>query len=222
MKNRAGMAAEASNERHTLIGDEYVDECVESNRPATYRNPVLTRDVLEQMWAYAEETTRPSWQGTPPPKLGEAGHGKLKADQWRSCIEFDVPVSLVQILTAERANAQDSDYCEKLVRSTMYLAMAIRYGVSHKTSKEHVECYMFYMTKYLEILCHDFPEIPLRPNHHMALHLGEFLLRFGPCHSWWMFPFERVIGKLQKVDTSHKIGKVVRHQSRFELTRHNR
>ena len=63
------------------------------------------------------------------------------------------------------------------------------------------------MRAYLESLRDLFPEMKLRPNHHIALYLGEFLLRFGPVHGWWMFPFERLIGLLQKVNTNKKIGK---------------
>ncbi|KIJ09587.1 hypothetical protein PAXINDRAFT_87272, partial [Paxillus involutus ATCC 200175] len=44
-------------------------------------------------------------------------------------------------------------------------------------------------------------------NHHASLHMNEFLLRYGPMHGWWMFPFERIIGTLQKTNTNHKIGK---------------
>ena len=51
-----------------------------------------------------------------------------------------------------------------------------------------------------------FPTIPLRVNHHVSLHLAEFFLRYGPAHGWWMFPFERIIGILQQVNTNFKIG----------------
>ena len=27
----------------------------------------------------------------------------------------------------------------------------------------------------------------------MALHLPDYLLLYGPVHSWWTFPFERLI-----------------------------
>ncbi|KAJ6532080.1 hypothetical protein B0H19DRAFT_966607, partial [Mycena capillaripes] len=36
-----------------------------------------------------------------------------------------------------------------------------------------------------------------RPNVHVAFHIYDFLLLFGPVISWWCFPFERVIGYLQ-------------------------
>jgi hypothetical protein len=45
-----------------------------------------------------------------------------------------------------------------------------------------------------------------RPNVHASFHLYDFLLLFGPVASWWSFPFERLIGVLQKIKTNDKIG----------------
>jgi hypothetical protein len=42
----------------------------------------------------------------------------------------------------------------------------------------------------------------------MAFHLHEYLILFGPVHAWWTFPFERIIGKLQRIPTSEKIGEI--------------
>jgi hypothetical protein len=88
----------------------------------------------------------------------------------------------------------------------MLLAVAIRWGTSHKTSTTHAEQYMTNMHAYLTSLLELFPDMALRPNHHAALHLGPLLLRFGPTRGWWMFPFERVIGLLQKINTNNKMG----------------
>ncbi|KAJ3765267.1 hypothetical protein FB446DRAFT_698362 [Lentinula raphanica] len=45
-----------------------------------------------------------------------------------------------------------------------------------------------------------------RPNVHAAGHIYDFLLLFGPVLSWWCFPFERLIGVLQKVNTNDHRG----------------
>ncbi|KAJ3963308.1 hypothetical protein EV361DRAFT_813494, partial [Lentinula raphanica] len=48
-----------------------------------------------------------------------------------------------------------------------------------------------------------------RPNVHAAGHIYDFLLLFGPVLSWWCFPFERLIGVLQKINTNdHKGGEM--------------
>ncbi|KAE9396172.1 hypothetical protein BT96DRAFT_825122, partial [Gymnopus androsaceus JB14] len=43
-------------------------------------------------------------------------------------------------------------------------------------------------------------------NIHMANHIYNFLKLFGPVISWWCFPFEHLIGVLQKVNTNDHIG----------------
>ncbi|KAJ7783918.1 hypothetical protein DFH07DRAFT_727790 [Mycena maculata] len=43
-------------------------------------------------------------------------------------------------------------------------------------------------------------------NIHAAFHIYDFLLLFGPIISWWCFPFERLIGVLQRIKTSDQIG----------------
>ena len=95
---------------------------------------------------------------------------------------------------------------KKLAHSTMLLAMAIRWGISHVTSENHVMQYLKYMRNYVECVREIFLNIVWRPNHHAALHVHEFLLKYGPMHSWWMFPFKRIIGKLQKTKINHKMG----------------
>jgi hypothetical protein len=40
----------------------------------------------------------------------------------------------------------------------------------------------------------------------MALHLAEYLRLYGPVHSWWTFPFERLIGMLQRIPNNFQNG----------------
>jgi hypothetical protein len=195
-----------------LIGDGYIDDAVEESSEDINdrRYQPLTKAELKQLQDNIANTTRPPWHRGPPVNLGEPGHGKLKADQWRSCIEFDLPVFVAQLWSGTDSITDDQRALDrqKLAHSTMLLAMAIRWGTSHKTSQHHVDQYMKYLHAYLESLIDIFPHIKLRPNHHVALHIGEYLLRFGPSHGWWMFPFERLIGILQQVNTSNRFGKI--------------
>ncbi|EJD50259.1 hypothetical protein AURDEDRAFT_58701 [Auricularia subglabra TFB-10046 SS5] len=46
----------------------------------------------------------------------------------------------------------------------------------------------------------------LKPNHHAALHLADFLSEFGPIRGWWAFPIERSIGILQRIRTNNLMG----------------
>ncbi|KAH7904023.1 hypothetical protein BJ138DRAFT_1019721 [Hygrophoropsis aurantiaca] len=192
-----------------LVGEEYIQEC-EVVPPAVEDNDVwaqVTKSELEQIRASLVSVIRPTWHCGPPLNLGEPAHGKLKADQWQSCIEFDLPVALVRTW-APRAEDKEPSRRQKLLEATMFPAIAIRWGSSHRTSKYHADNYMKYMHAYLVNLRDLFPDMPFRPNHHVALHIGEFFQRYGPMHGWWMFPFERVIGILQRTNTNYKIGQL--------------
>ena len=171
-----------------------------------HRDGAIGRKELRQIRKDIAATIRPGWQTGPPANFGASAHGKPKADQWRSCMEWDIPVSLIQMWATD-PGASNDDRRQKLVESTIFLATALRWATSHRTSQRHVDEYMRNMRAYLQSLRDLFPEMKLRPNHHNALYLGELLLRFGPVHGWWMFPFERLIGLLQKINTNKKIGR---------------
>ena len=85
----------------------------------------------------------------------EAGHGKLKADQWKSFIEFDLPVSPAQMCLSRDTSQQVDENVkrrQKLAESTMLLATASQWATSHVTSNTHVEQFTKCMHAYLDIL----------------------------------------------------------------------
>jgi hypothetical protein len=194
---------------HDLV-EEYQNCESNANKKGKAVEPLTDREI-NIIQEKLQSITRPTWHRGPPTNLGEAEHGKLKAEQWRSSIEFDLPVILYQLwgsgMVRTEANAQKKLRREALAHSTMLLAIAIRWGTSHVTSRHHAEQYMKYMKAYLACLQDNFPGVSWRPNHHASLHMNDFLLRYGPMHGWWMFPFERIIGALQKTNTNNKIGK---------------
>jgi hypothetical protein len=203
----------------SLVGNEYVEELVTPSNAAATGQPrewivgddgVNTKE-LKRIHKFLSETTRPTWHTPPPSNLGEASHGKLKADETRSSIEFDVPAALAQIWDHDTQQSEEDEGArrqKKLFHATMLLATAIRWATSYLTSELHATQYMTCMTAYLNTLKELYPNFPWRPNHHAALHIGPFLLLFGPMHGWWMFVFERVIGKLQKINTNYKLGEL--------------
>ncbi|KLO04216.1 hypothetical protein SCHPADRAFT_947876 [Schizopora paradoxa] len=197
-KRMAATASGAGGE--TEVPDQASDPkgAFNSNRTV----PTLSWGEVEMVQKSIQETQRPRWHKGPPSNFGEKEHGKLKADQWRSVIEFDVPVALAKLSDdGQQAHA-------KLFRSTMLLAVAIRYATSHKMSERRIKRYTHHILEYLKSIREINPSARLRPNHHNALHIGEYLRLFGPMHGWWMFVFERVIGKLQQVNTNNRNGEL--------------
>ncbi|KAF8574110.1 hypothetical protein K439DRAFT_1373381 [Ramaria rubella] len=66
--------------------------------------------------------------------------------------------------------------------------------------------YHDYLIKWVGDLTDIHPHAGHQPNHHMAFHIYDFLLLFGPVWSWWCFAFEQLIGQLQRLPSNHKIG----------------
>ena len=143
----------------------------------------------------------------------------MKADQWRTCIEFDIPVSVAQLWSKETCSPEQIPEViarrNKFFECIMYLAVAVRWATSYRTSEHHSEKFEENITAYLRCLLDLYPNIQFRPNHHAAVHIGPLLTQFGPAYGWWMFPFERVIGTLQGINTNSKLGKH-RKQTRYK------
>jgi hypothetical protein len=64
------------------------------------------------------------------------------------------------------------------------------------------------MTQYIQDLSFAHPDVKPCPNMHMAIHISHFLCLFGPVHSWWCFPFEWLIGQIQRLLSNHRFGTV--------------
>jgi hypothetical protein len=194
-----------------IIGDGYFEQPAWSKKEHEVFVDKVTKQELKQLQKDIDSTIRPEYRQAPPRDLGNPGHGKLKADQWKTSIEFDIPVSIAQLWSKETSPpGQDQDVTarrDQVFQSIMHLAVAMCWGTSYRTSGHHSQLFEENMTEYLQLLLELYPNIQFRPNHHVALHVGPLLTQLGPVHSWWMFPFERVIGILQKINTNSKMGK---------------
>lgn len=85
------------------------------------------------------------------------------------------------------------------------VTLVVRYNMNNKRATQ----YRDFMEEWVEGL---HPLHPHTLNHadktnvHASFHLYDFLLLFGPVISWWCFPFERLIGALQKIKTNDIVG----------------
>ncbi|KAF9037198.1 hypothetical protein BJ165DRAFT_1303405, partial [Panaeolus papilionaceus] len=139
---------------------------------------------------------QPSWFTSVPVQLGVAAHGKLKADQWRALGTTILPVSMTRIWYNATLARQE------LLKLTLHLISAVQVAASHTTSAAHASTYHQHMLAYLQGLKRIFPDYSFRPNHHAALHLSDYIRFYSPVHAWWTFPFERIIGMLQRISTN--------------------
>lgn len=162
---------------------------------------------MKTIWSVIREMTNPSWIASVPSNLGAAAHGKLKADQWRTLGTVHLPAALIKLWGITNDSEPRSEQCRGILNVTMSLISAVIIASSHSTSVTQADTYLDYMTAYLTGLKRLFPEYKFVANQHMAMHLHEYLRLFGPVHAWWTFPFERLIGILQRIPTSGKVGK---------------
>lgn len=142
-----------------------------------------------------------------PKDLGAAAHGKLKADQWRALGTIFLPLSLIGMWDPATKGDLRSERCKDILDITLSLLSAVIIATSHTASASNADEYLQCMTRYLKGVQRLFPGYKCVPNQHMAMHIHEYLLRFGPVHAWWTFPFERLIGMLQHMPNNGKIGK---------------
>jgi len=169
---------------------------------------VLTKAEMQEIHSDISNMIQPSWLTSVPHQLGSSG--KLKSDQWRVLGTTFLPVSLIRLWSSEDPENPRSVRCRKICSITMSLLSAVSIACAQTTSTKHADAYLQHMMAYLEGLKELFPDYKFHPNHHMALHLHEYIRFYGPVHSWWTFPFERLIGILQRLSTNYKSG-------RFEL-----
>jgi hypothetical protein len=166
---------------------------------------ILTPEEMSELRSDIEHMYTPSWLTSVPINLGEPSHGKLKADQWRTLGTTYLPVLLIH-LWDKLEDDQRSQQCKKLLEITFSLISAVILASSRTTLQENAGLYLHHMQMYLNGLRDLFPRYRFLPNQHMALHLGEYLQFYGPVHSWWTFPFERLIGMLQRIPNNFHDG----------------
>lgn len=94
---------------------------------------------------------------------------------------------------------------QRILENFVYLAIAVDLAARRSMDHDRAELFDSNMLAYLrtlrELFGHD-----LVPNHHLSLHLRDYLLFFGPVHGWWAYPFERYNGIIQRLNTNNKIG----------------
>ncbi|MBW0510021.1 hypothetical protein O181_049736 [Austropuccinia psidii MF-1] len=75
----------------------------------------------------------------------------------------------------------------------------------HEVSNKQIHLIKNHIEEYCGGIQELFPNFPLKPNHHLALHIPECLERFGPASNWSAWVFERVIGWLKNIPTNNHL-----------------
>ncbi|KAI5993442.1 hypothetical protein EDD15DRAFT_2437983 [Pisolithus albus] len=162
------------------------------------------QEVLDRVRSVIRNTMTLSWLGSVPRNFGDTSAGTIKADEWRSLATVYLPIALISLW--------GQDDCAPELRAvldhTMHLVSAVYLACTRTTTTTRTSAYRTHITSYVGKLSAVYPNFDLRPNHHASFHIYEYLNLFGPVHSWWTFPFERLIGVLQRLPSNHKSGEL--------------
>src|SRR5262245_15060236 len=171
--------------------------------PKTARPEVLARirDVIGNV-------DTPTWMDSVPSNFGTASAGTLKAAEWRVLITILLPIALIS-LWGEGSLHDTPEAASKfrtVLDHTMCLVSAIRLACYRSMTTRHANEYRTYISRYIRNLKVIHSNVEYVYNHHMSLHIYDFLISMGPVRSWWMFPFECQIGHLQRLPQNHQHG----------------
>ncbi|KAJ6560133.1 hypothetical protein B0H19DRAFT_848987, partial [Mycena capillaripes] len=172
------------------------------NRPKTITMPDLR--FIQQV---ITETDTPAWVHHVPKNYGEPAAGSMKADQMHLLMTIYLPIALV-IMWAEQTGP-DADHFRALLRHGMALFQAVTILCCYAMTPERATAYRQYLKQWVDDLytCHPHTKYhKKRTNVHIAFHLYDFAILWGPLVSWWAFPVERLIGVLQKFKSNGRVG----------------
>jgi hypothetical protein len=169
---------------------------------------IATRETMERIKEVIVNTTTPSWVNSVPKNYGDASAGVMKADEWRLLSTIYLPLALISMwgVGTTHTSPTNSIRFHRILNHTMLLVSAISLACKHTMSQAHSSAYLTCLVQYLKELVDIHPDANHLPNHHMAMHLPHFFHLFGPVRSWWCFPFERLIGQIQRLLSNHKLG----------------
>jgi hypothetical protein len=170
------------------------------------RERLDTQVILGRIRDVIRDTATPSWLGSVPSNFGDVSAGTIKADEWRSLVTIYLPIALISLWGSSSQQTDSTADLKVILDHTMDLVSAVYLASARTMSAARAAAYRTYIASYVGKLKTIHPTFGARPNHHASFHIYDYLLLFGPVHSWWSFPFERLIGIIQRLPTNHKSG----------------
>ncbi|KAJ7660942.1 hypothetical protein DFH06DRAFT_988705, partial [Mycena polygramma] len=154
------------------------------------------------------QTVTPGWVGSVPHNYGDSNAGTIKAAEWRVLATIYLPIALILIWGDHDPSTQPQRLLQMLDHSMALFTAVIlvcRYTMTRERASKYRNLLKFWVDGLPDLHPHTRSHA-MRPNVHMAFHIYDFLILFGPVISWWTFPFERVIGFLERINTNSHIG----------------
>lgn len=167
---------------------------------------IATPEVMKHIQDVIANSATPSWLNSVPYNFGDAVAGPLKADEWRTMTTVYIPLALISLWGDDGTSRPATAKFGHILDHTMALVSAVSIACLRTMTEAHMSTYHRCMAMWVSGLQKIYPGRNNRMNGHMALHIYDFLRLFRPVHSWWCFPFERLIGQLRRLPTNHMFG----------------
>lgn len=173
---------------------------------ALERTAVDSQTVLSRIHEVIKNAITPAWITNPPADTGLPQAGTLKADHWRTLFTIHIPLALLSLWKENSPIASSNAFHMSSVLSTsMHLTCAAIMMTKNTLTPQRRDSFRHSLRQHIIGLKENFPGF-LLPSHHLAQHISIFMDSMGPVRNFWCFPFENLIGKLQRTPTNHKVG----------------
>ena len=158
--------------------------------------------VLTEVHKDMEAAELPSWLQPAPASFGSTAGGKLSADEWRVVSTVHLIFTLIRLW----GPLGETERKRKMLDNYMQLIRAVNIAGSLRISERDIQDYEDAIMKYLRGIKDLYKHAGIKPNHHIAIHLADFLREFVPVHSWRAYAFERFNYLLQSMNTNKQFG----------------
>lgn len=200
---QSAFGSQATNVPSTpLDAESVIEPQVEPlvNAPHVFNLPDSDIDAIRQC---IRDVTLPTWVGRPPCNLGEAKHGKLRANDYLVLFSFILPLVVPELWHGPQRSEVEALH----LKSFEDLVVCTNIICAFKTSDADADLYTSRYREYRKTLKRLFPFWPVKPNAHYAEHNGELLKYWGPLAALSEFAGERLIGLLQDINTNQRLRK---------------
>ena len=164
---------------------------------------VLGEETLHAIREDIAKLRLPTWVSPPPKHPGDSKWGKFKAEEWKTFCTINLPITLTRLW----GSRPETDRMFLMLKNFLDLVTAVKIADKRSIGELDIQLYEHFMASYLRGLLQLYPDLKLKPYHHLALHIPAHLRRFGPTHAWRCNHFERYNGILQKIKDNNKFGK---------------
>ena len=169
---------------------------------------IATPELMARIKQVIAETEVPSWLNSVPHNFGDAGAGMVKADEWHNLSTIFLPIALISMWGegTQHPLPEIATQFRHILDHTMLLVSAVSLACMRTMTAHRSNAYLEYMSQYIQDFLVIHTDFNPCLNMHMAMHIPHFLHLFGPVRSWWCFPFERLIGQIQRLLSNHEFG----------------